>query len=476
MVFYNTNTDPNKVFIAGIGIGDKPVSLPIIPGISGLEQISINPYNKDQTGVQLATSVVTSYTKTSIFDGTAEGHLTLSDYYAFRLNFIPINETTSTDDKFNLKVLVRNYPIVAGDSATWSDITGSVSRSFDLTKDILIPNGLDIFDSADTMKGWQIANQDLIFIKKTLLDIPNLTDQGVMPRCIVIRGGSQLSTISDDFTSDIDLNSIFYNIGENISINNNLIYKINENSYEKPYTINDSEFIKLHTVIPKGINTWQSGFIGWFNIIARNETTKLENQNSIVASASGPELGTLESRTQFEYCYKTFNNVFDRTGYSSIESLTYCNSNTIVNMQLWGDSTTSVIVQRESLKWKDSESRNSDIKIRFRMFYNNLLLTDLFYYRFGDISGIPSPATIRKAPMIPTKARQYKIDLTTKEYTRDESTNSIYGYKNGVSLQDQLDEEKNKVVTLDESNEIATLEIQENITINKKGIDKKKKK
>lgn len=437
MVFYNTNTDPNKVFIAGIGIGDKPVSLPIIPGISGLEQISINPYNKDQTGVQLATSVVTSYTKTSIFDGTAEGHLTLSDYYAFRLNFIPINETTSTDDKFNLKVLVRNYPIVAGDSATWSDITGSVSRSFDLTKDILIPNGLDIFDSADTMKGWQIANQDLIFIKKTLLDIPNLTDQGVMPRCIVIRGGSQLSTMSDDFTSEIDFENIF----------NKALTPI---EFKRPGL---KMYIQNTDV---SVSKYGNDYLAEYDINTQPEPLASSFNREIVNPMYNAEVTHMSS-------------VNTHIGRSNKSNYNYYMGK--VNFDSFGTST--ILVMSTNLT---NILQRLFFGLQIRVNYTNILLSTMFYHRFGDISGIPSPATIRKAPMIPTKARQYKIDLTTKEYTRDESTNSIYGYKNGVSLQDQLDEEKNKVVTLDESNEIATLEIQENITINKKGIDKKKKK
>ena len=491
--FYNTNTDPNKVYIAGIGIGDKPVSLPIIPGISGLEQISINPYNKDQTGVQLATSVVTSYTKTSVFDGSEFGY-ELSGYYAFRLNFIPVNESTIADQRLTLKVYARAYPLSAGTTATWSEITGSVSRTFEIGKDILIPNGLDIFDSADTIQAWQIANQDLIFIKKTLLDIPNLTSEGVMPRCLVIRGGSQLSTMSDDFTSDIDYESIFSKGIEKSATSQSTQWTLNMKvvgplgmwdgilygaklQKNRVFLKNTGNLSLTESTVREQFFTKIGQPVG--NLL---NFTSLSDQSYAIEVTPIPYT-TSQFATASNNVTEFYRDIRDKTNTETLST----DSGQVGDYAIFTNTGKSIYIIDFA---KTGVVFNFSTKIEVR--FDNPLSTGIFYYRFGDISGIPSPTTNRKAPMIPTKARQYKIDLTNKEYTRDESTNSLYGYKNGVSLQDQLDEEikntiiKNPIIeinpieNIDNENiatldEIATQPIEENITINKKDIDKKKK-
>ena len=494
MADFNINTNPNKEFIAGLGLFDKIPTLPLIPGVSGYANNSTNPYNKGECGVSLCTSILSSYVKGAEGDGTQYG-LDLSNYYAYRLNGIPTDESSlGFDERFKLKVWERAYPLAQGTTATWLDITGQVSRELIIGSKIIVPAGLQIFSNYKDIEGWEAANSNIILVAKELVDIPDLTSTNVIPRVISFRFGSQVSTMSDDFTSEIDFESIFSKGIEKSGISvytewtlnmkvvgslgmwdgilygaklqkNRVFLKNTGNLSLTESTVREQFFTKIGQPVGNVLN-----FTSLSDQSYAIEVTPIPYTTSQFATATN-------NVTEF------YRDIKDKTNTETLST----DSGQVGDYAIFTNTGTSIYIL-DFGKTGVVPGFSTQIEVRF----NNPLSTGIFYYRFGDLSGIPSPTTNRKT-IAPMGVKTLTIDRPTpKKYMRDEQTNYIYGYKNGISLQDQLDEEikntiiknpiieinpieniDNKIATLDE---IATQPIEENITINKKDIDKKKKK
>ena len=432
MAVFNIQLDPNKTNIAGIGTGIKPVTIPLIPGVSGLEQISINPYDKTIVGVNIATCIVSSYVEGSVFDGTQYGNTNLSDFYAFRMGGIPIDEAGITQEEFKLTVWQRKYPLLQTEKASYTDITPSVSRSFDLTKDILIPPGVPVFWESDKVEGYKASNSDLIFIRKTLLDIPNYVDADVIPRLLVIRFGTQLTTISNDFTSSIEYEGIFSKaMSYTPDLGSGIIKGIELTGASGTAAPNLTEsFLWLEYLENK-----RFCYTRQFNVASRidgyrNSPLQLtdssgfmnitSNQGSKFGFYTAGGTGADNTRMRIPIPVNRDIELFGAGGYNKYSSNINSISTITHPIMYTGVQFGHVLggMFKLFVYVLDTALNGGMVKGSCIINYDNPLLTPLFYLRFGDISGIPTP-TFRN--------RQRTLKDLTTEYVREENYSDIYG-------------------------------------------------